>query len=176
MEFWVLTVTLTAGTTMATTQSSALRAGLTWSPRCSIVLEPEWTSSYWMRTERTGHLKTSKDPTGNQTRDFPIVVQCLNQLREGWGECSMHKNLRFEELQKNCSLISGKGRDNSVLHCVSISPRPHASSSSFSARTSGTKREKRETEQTSSEVKKPALTYLFSIYVLTSRCLCKHTA
>ena len=92
------------------------------------------------------------------------------------GECSMHKKWGFDELLKNCSSISGKGRNNSVLPCVSLSPGPHASSSSFSARRSGTKREKRETEQNSSEVKKPVLTYLFSIYVLTSRCLCKHSA
>jgi len=39
--------------------------------KCSFLLEAKWPSGYWMRTEGTGHLKTSKDPTGNQTRDFP---------------------------------------------------------------------------------------------------------
>jgi len=129
-----------------------------------------------MRAGGRGLLKISKHHTGNQTRDFPYCGAVSQPTVGRVRECSMHKNLPFDKLLKIYSLISGKGRNNSVLHCVSVSPRPQMSYSSFSARRLGTKREKCETEQTSSEVKEPVLTYLFSIYVLTSRCLCKHTA
>jgi len=59
----------------------------------------------------------------------------------------MHKKLRFEELLKNCSLISGKGRNNSVPHCLTVSPGHHQTSTSFSGLRSGKKGEKHETEQ-----------------------------
>lgn len=142
-------------------------------------VEPECTSGYTTRTERTGHLKTSKDPIGNQTRNFPYCGAVPQPTSGRLGEWSVQNNLLFEELLKNFSLISGKGINNSVLHCGPLSPGHHQSSTSFSGLRSGTKREKRETKQlvsSSTEVKKPVLIYLFSIYILTPRCLCKHTA
>jgi hypothetical protein len=33
-----------------------------------------------MQTEGIGRLKIFKDPTGNRTRNLPLVAQCLNQL------------------------------------------------------------------------------------------------
>jgi hypothetical protein len=132
-----------------------------------------------MRTDGRGHLKTSKDPTGNRNRNFLYCGAVPQPTAGRVEECSTHKKLRFEELLKNYSLISGRGRNNSVLHCMSVSPGHHQSSTSFSGLRSGTKREKHETEQlisSSSEVKKPVFIYLFSICVLTPRYLCKHSA
>jgi len=88
---------------------------------------------------------------GSHRESKPELPHCGAVLQptagRGGGWVSMHKKLRFEELLKNCSLISGKGRNNSVPHCLTVSPGHHQTSTSFSGLRSGKKGEKHETEQ-----------------------------
>jgi len=44
-----------------------------------------------MRTEGTGHLKTSKDPTGNRTQNFTYCGAVSQPTAGRVGECSVHK-------------------------------------------------------------------------------------
>jgi hypothetical protein len=72
-------LTLTFGTTM-TAELSAVRASHTLPQGNAMVLVSVQRLSvdYRMRTEGLGHLKISKDPTGNQT--WYLFLLCLNQL------------------------------------------------------------------------------------------------
>jgi hypothetical protein len=72
MERRASILTLASGTTR-TAEVSALRAGSTSPPRkflgTHFCYSVSGTQCYWMRTEGTGHLKISKELTGNRNRN-----------------------------------------------------------------------------------------------------------
>jgi hypothetical protein len=105
-----------------------------------------------MRTERKHNLQTSKEATENRTRNFPYCDAVSQPTAGGVEDVAYQNKLRFEELLKNCSLISGEVRNNSIFHRGSVSPGSHPPSFSFSGRRSGTRREKRETEKLISSI------------------------
>jgi len=85
VECWASILTLTIRTSK-TAELSALRAGHTLPPRkflgTCFFERLRGPQGYWMQTEETGHLETSKDRTGYWTQNLPSCVQCLNQLHQ----------------------------------------------------------------------------------------------
>jgi hypothetical protein len=120
MEFWASVLTLTFGTTR-TAELSALRAYRTLPPK-----EIPWysfllrglvdPSDNWMRTEEIRHLKTSKEPTVNRTRNLPscgavlyivyvVQIRTVARARQRADPLSLHEERTKTVRQWQCNLL-----------------------------------------------------------------------